>query len=83
MIWHIEILKIYLEEQLLIKYYVIKHLILLNIYNRYGGNQRDPASMVYKFFDKKTAGGAVKNKIKQNNGLAEELHKPVIRKFQK
>ena len=33
MIQLMEILRIYLEEQLLIKYYVIKHLILLNIEN--------------------------------------------------
>ena len=31
MIWHVEILEIYLEEQLLIKYYVIKHLMLLKL----------------------------------------------------
>ena len=31
MILHMEILKIYLEEQLLIKYYMIKHLLLLKI----------------------------------------------------
>ena len=34
MTWLREILKIYLEEQLLIKYYVIKHLILLKIQNK-------------------------------------------------
>ena len=33
MIWHMEILKIYLEEQMLIKYYVMKHFILLKIRN--------------------------------------------------
>ena len=31
--WHMEVLKIYLEEQLLVKYYVVKHLILLTIRN--------------------------------------------------
>ena len=31
MAWLRKILKIYLEEQILIKYYVIKHLTLLNI----------------------------------------------------
>ena len=36
--------------------------------------------MVYKFFDKKTAGSGV-NSIPQNEQLAEELHKPIIRKF--
>ena len=39
--------------------------------------------MVYNFFDKKTAGGAVKSRIMQNKKLAEELHKPIIRKFEK
>ena len=46
--------------------------------------------MVYKFFDKKTKGsGAIlanKSAIKyipQNEQLAEELHKPIIRKFKK
>ena len=37
--------------------------------------------MVYKFLDKKTSGGTVKNKIMSNKQLAEELHKPIIRKF--
>ena len=39
--------------------------------------------MVYKFFDKKISGGTVKNKIISNKKLAEELHKPIIRKFNK
>ena len=38
--------------------------------------------MVYKFFDKKTAGSGVKS-IPQNEKLAEELHKPIIIKFKK
>ena len=38
--------------------------------------------MVYKFFDK-TLGSGVNNEIKQNQQLAEELHKPIIRKFKK
>ena len=41
--------------------------------------------MVYKIFDKKTAGSgvtALANKsIPQNEQLAEELHRPIIRKF--
>ena len=37
--------------------------------------------MVYKFFDEKTSGGAIKNI--SNKELAEELHKPIVRKFQK
>ena len=49
---------------------------------KYYGSQRGLASMVYKFFDKKTAGSGVKS-IPQNEQLAEELHKPIIRKFKK
>ena len=43
--------------------------------------------MVYKFFDKKSVGSGAKHvntKIaRQNEQLAEELHKPIIRKFEK
>ena len=39
--------------------------------------------MVYIFFDKKIAGSAIKNEIMQNYELSEELHKPVMRKFEK
>ena len=49
----------------------------------YDGYQRGLASMVYKLFDKKTAGGAVKNKIMPNKKLAKELHKSIIRKLEK
>ena len=44
--------------------------------------QRGLASTVYKFFDKETSGGALKNEIISNKELAEELHKPIIRKFE-
>ena len=47
---------------------------------KYDGYQRGLASMVYKFFDKKTAGGGIKS-MEQNKKLAEELHKPITRKF--
>ena len=57
---------------------------------KYDGYQKGLASMVYKFFDKKTKGSGVtlanKSAIKsihQNEQLAEELHKPIIRKFKK
>ena len=48
--------------------------------------------MVHKFFDKKSQGRGhalssaslvVNNDTKQNIQLAEELHKPIIRKFKK
>ena len=56
---------------------------------KYDGYQRGRASVVYNFFDKKSASGsgvttlankfAFNNDIKQNLQLAEELHKPVIK----
>ena len=49
---------------------------------KYGGYQRGLSSMVYKFFDKKTACSGIKS-MPQNEQLAEELHKPIIRKFKK
>ena len=67
----------------------IKHLILLKK-PKYDGYQRGLASMVYKFFDKKTKGCGVtlanKSAIKsvpQNEQLVEELHKPITRKLKK
>ena len=39
--------------------------------------------MVYKFFGKKLKGAGIKNEIKKNQQLANELHKPIIRKFKK
>ena len=51
---------------------------------KYDGYERGLASMVYKFFDKKSKGGGVaNNKIKQNLQLAKELHKPTIRNLKK
>ena len=52
---------------------------------KYDGYQRGLGSMVYKFFDKKSASGSgiANNEIKQNLQLAEELHKLIIRNFKK
>ena len=50
--------------------------------SKYYGYQRGLASMVYKFFDSKVSGSGAKL-IPQNEQLAEELHKPIIRKFKK
>ena len=50
---------------------------------KYDGYQGNLASMVYNFFDEKSTGSGMKNQITQNQQLAEELHKPIIRKFQK
>ena len=36
---------------------------------------------MYQYFNRKTKGSGIKNEIKQNEQLAEELHKPIIRKF--
>ena len=46
---------------------------------KYNGYERGLASMVYKFFDKKSKGAG----LKENQQLANELHKPIIRKFKK
>ena len=45
----------------------------------YDGYQRGLASMVHKFFDKKSSGSGIVNE--QNYQLANELHKTIIRKF--
>ena len=39
--------------------------------------------MVYQFFEKKSKDNGFKSAIKQNEQLVEELHKLVIRKFEK
>ena len=51
--------------------------------SKYDGYQRGLASMAYEYFDKKSSPGAVKSEIMPNQELAEELHKPRIRKFEK
>ena len=58
---------------------------------KYDGYQRGLASMVYKFFDKKSAsltdksvsGSGVNIPLEFNEQLTEELHKPIIRNFKK
>ena len=50
---------------------------------KYDGYQRGLAAMFYKFFDKKFIESGIKNEIKQNQQLANKLHKPIIRKFLK
>ena len=47
----------------------------------YDGYQRGLASMAYKCFDKKPKGSGIINE--PNYQLANELHKPIIRKFKK
>ena len=48
---------------------------------KYDGYQRGLGSMVYNFFDKKSKGSGVNIPLEFNKQLAEELNKPVIRKF--
>ena len=48
---------------------------------KYDGYQRGLASMLYKFFDKKSKGSGITNE--SNYQLANELHKPIIRRLKK
>ena len=48
---------------------------------KYDGYQRGLASIVYKFFDKKSKGSGITNE--SNYQLANELHKPIFKKFEK
>ena len=51
---------------------------------KYDGYQRGITSMVYKFSDKKSSGAnTLGGAIMQNQQLAEELHKSIVRKFEK
>ena len=50
---------------------------------KYDGYQRGLASMVYKCFDKKSTGSGVNILLEFNEQVAEELHRPIIRKFTK
>ena len=50
---------------------------------KYDWRQRDLTSMVSNFFDEKTSGSGIKNKNISNKELANELHKPIIWKFNK
>ena len=47
------------------------------------GCQRGLAFMVYKFLDKISSGSGVNINVKPSEQLAEDLHKPIIRKFKK
>ena len=53
---------------------------------KYNGYERGLTSMAYRFFDKKSKGSGLKENqgnFLQNLQLADELHKPIIRKFKK
>ena len=88
MTWLTEILKIYLELQLLIKYYAIK---TFNIAKnpKYDGFQGELVSMLYNFFDKQSS-AAGKSTIKSEiisiqhpSDFAWVANKPMIRTFEK
>ena len=53
-----------------------------NFKNRAFDIAKGLASMVYNFFDSKVSGSGAKL-IPENEQLANELHKPIIRKFEK
>ena len=52
---------------------------------KYEGYQRGRVSVVYKFFDKKSAGNGVNTRANKsafnNEKLAQDLQKPIIRNF--
>ena len=50
------------------------------VFKKIDGYQGGLASMVYMFFDKKSQGRGLANN-NENIQLANELHKPIIRKF--
>ena len=59
-------------------------------YPEYDGYQRGLTSIVYKIFDKKSMGSGIKKDTTKSSSLehsslilADELHKPVIKKFNK
>ena len=88
MMQHILIVKILQKEPLQIKFKKNKAFDIAKDL-KYDGYQRGLASMVYKFFDSKVASpdkksvGSGAKLTPQNEQLAEELHKPIIRKFKK
>ena len=49
---------------------------------KYDGYQRELASMIYKFFDKKSSGTDI-TANEPNYQLANELHKSIVKKFRK
>ena len=97
MVWLMEILRIYLEEQFSLTFDITKN-------PEYDEYQKGLASMAYKFFDKKSSSlawsetSATRDKsdpntnkrtgisfdvVSENKELIEEILKPIIRKFEK
>ena len=52
-------------------------------YPKYDGHWGGLGFVVCNFFNKKSKGTAIKNEIKQNEQLAEELRKPITGKLKK
>ena len=77
MIWLMEILKIFKKRTQSDKVLEDKDFKIVSD-PKYDGYQRGLASIVFKFFNKKTKGAGI-----LNEQLANELHKPIIRKFEK
>ena len=50
---------------------------------KHDGYQRGLASIIYKLFEKNTSGSGFKNKNISNKELTEELHKPIVKKYNK
>ena len=48
---------------------------------KYDGYKRGLASMVYNFFDEKSAGSGVNIPLEFNEQIGKELHKPIIKKL--
>ena len=78
MIWHMVILKILKKRTIADKFLKDKAFKITSDQN-YDEYQRELASMVYKFFDKKSQESGANNEIKQNIQLGDELHKPIIK----
>ena len=49
--------------------------------SRYNGYQRRLASMIYKFFDKKSRGSGINIEVKPGKQVAEALQKPITDNF--
>ena len=81
MIWFMEILKILLKEQLQIKYYMLKHLILLKILNMMNIKEVLLQLFMNVLIKKFSSGSGFA--IKQNQQLVEELSKAITRKLKK
>ena len=82
MIWHMEIFKV-LNKKIAAHKVLRDKAFNIDINLKCDGYQRWLASMVYKLFDKKSSGDAIKKEIMQNEKWAKELNKSIIGKFQK